>query len=589
MVYKNEHIISASSQWGILNTLFLLFLPVVFVYSQNLSYKQFTIEDGLPSNQIYDIHQDQDGFIWFATENGLSRYNGEDFINYTLFDGLPDTEIIGFFQDSKNRLWFRSLNGKIGFYKNGVFHNEDNTHFLKDAFLKNTIRNIAEDGLGNLYFSYHKLMIKITPQNELIKFEAPIHNKGMVVDKKGQIYIAREIIDDSLSLIKIPEMILTPLNTINLDNQNKYKLFYSKIIDFSKIHPLSQSLKKSFKANKNDFVLQKDSVYWFSSPTTPLQILEKNEEGALELIYSVDKLSLTKGIIDREKYIWYGSHGKGVFRFDKSNTKVYRLGDHLKGESLSSLYIDKFTKKIYCGTSNGILNVISKDNIQTINVEHQLKANPRIRDIEKDKFNKIWLVCDLFMLAYDHKSLQPDSLITANIHMGAPKDITFDETNNQLLIANNSWTYAYDYQPNQVENMKILHHKRSTFVHIDIEGQLWSGTSKGLFYFPKNADSKEYRSIEDIDEPISCINHVGNTVIAGTKGKGLILVNGDSIRRITSDLGLPSNLIRSIYVAEDESVWVATNQGLCKIQDIHQSNLSIRVINEPYVLKGFLS
>ena len=106
----------------------------------------------------------------------------------------------------------------------------------------------------------------------------------------------------------------------------------------------------------------------------------------------------------------------------------------MKGESLSSLYIDKFTKKIYCGTSNGILNVISKDTIQTINVEHHLKANPRIRDIEKDKFNRVWLVCDLFMLAYDSKSLQPDSLITTNIFMGAPKDITFDETNNQLFI-----------------------------------------------------------------------------------------------------------------------------------------------------------
>ena len=579
MVHKKEYIIlDYYRRWVILTLLFLLFLPVVFVYAQDLSYRQFTIEDGLPSNQIYDVHQDPDGFIWFATENGLSRYNGEEFINYTLFDGLPDTEIVGFFQDSKNRLWFRSLNGKLGFYKNGIFHNEDNTHFLKDAFLQNTIRNIVEDGLGNVYFSYYRLILKLTPQNELIKIDAPAHT-GIVVDKKGQIYIAQKNPKDSLNFIKIPEMTLASLKSLDLDNKNKYNLFHSKLTDFSKVHPVSLSFRRSFQPNKNVFILQKENAYWVSSPLAPLQILEANEKEFLEVTNSIDKLSITRGIVDQEKYVWYGSLGKGVFRFDKSNALFYRLGEHFEGELLSSLFIDKDNKQIYCGTSDGILNIIANDTIQSKKIEYPSTGTIRIRDIEKDKFGRIWLVCDLFILVYDATTLQFENPFKVNESIAAPKDIMFDTITNQLFIANNICTFKYDYPSHQIINEKLLLRKRSTCIHIDAKGQLWSGTSKGLYYFPKHSDYNKSISI-DVDDPISCINHLGNTIIAGTKGKGLIVINGDSIRRITTDLGLPSNLIRSIYVAEDESIWVATNEGLCKMQDIHQSNLSIRVINE---------
>ncbi len=577
MIYKNEHI--RYFRWIRINILSLLFLPTALVYSQDLSYRQFTIEDGLPSNQIYALHQDQNRFIWFATENGLSRYNGAAFVNYTLFDGLPDTEIIDFYEDSKNRLWFCTLNGKLGYYKDGFFYNENNTDFLKDAYLNNSIRNVIEDDLGNIYFSCDKLIIKINHQNKLTKLNAPVHSKGMVKDKEGQIYVVKKNKNDSLYLMKIPEMELTPLKSINFDNKNKYKLFYSKTTNFSKVHPVSDSFNKSFRPSSNDFVLKKDNTYWLSSPLRSLQILEANEQGLFEPAYNSDKLLLTRGIIDREKYIWYGSLGQGVFRFDKSNAMVYRLGEHLEGELLTSLYIDKSRNRIYCGTSDGVLNVISKDSIQSINLGTQYDGNIRIRDIEKDNFDRIWLTCDRFVLAYNSKSLQPDNIVNINTPLNAPKDITFDKTSNQFFLANSLQTFKYDYNQHQLRNRKELLHKRSTYVHIDSDKQLWVGTSKGLFYFSKDTIDNDYVSL-GIDDPISSINHVGKTIIVGTKGKGILLINNDSIRRITSNLGLPTNLIRSIYVAEDESVWIATNQGLCKIQDIHQPNLDIRVINK---------
>jgi len=555
-----------------------LFLSVSWVIAQDLSYRQYTIEDGLPSNQIYDIHQDQKGFIWFATENGLSRYNGAKFINYTLSDGLPDTEIISFFEDSKNRLWFSSFNGQLGFYKDGIFHNPKNTEFLREGYLNNSILNTIEDQDGNIYFSYDKLIIRINAQNELTKIKT-IHHSDFVMDIHGQVYIhPTNKSDKGYELIKIPQLESVPFHSTKFDIENKYKLFYSKAINFPSVHPVSANFKKQYRSKRNQLVLKKDNAYWLSSPTSPLQILTINEDGFLDIRYRLDNLNLAKGIIDREKNIWYGSLGKGAFRFDKSNAKAYRLGEHLEGELLSSLFIDKTNNQIYCGTSDGVLNVISDKEIRRIKIGVQDKGNPRIRDIEKDNLDRLWLTYEAFILAYDVKTLEPDDIVTIKTNFGAPKDVAIDQINNQIVIANNRETLKFRYDEEELSSRMLLNDKRSTYVHIDDNQQIWSGTTKGLFNYPINGSDIHVKNIGD--DPISCINHLGKTILAGTKGKGLLIINGDSITNISTKQGLPSNLIRSIQVFDDQSVWASTDQGLCKINNLPNPNFSIQVINE---------
>jgi len=562
---KIENLVLKSSREWIISFICLL-VSISCVVAQDLSFRQYTIKDGLPSNQIYDIHQDQKGFIWFATENGLSRFNGAEFINYTLSDGLPDTEIIRFFEDSKQRLWFCSFNGKLGFYKDGVFHNPENTEFLRTGVLNNTILNAIEDKEGNIYFSYDKLIIHINAHNELKKINA-IHHSDFVIDVQGQVYIHPQTkMETNPYLVKIPQLDSVSFNSVTFDIENKYKLVYLNAIDFASVHPISPDFQKEYRA------------LWFSTPTSPLRILEANENGLLEIKYKLENLNLAKGIIDRENCIWYGSLGKGAFRFDQSNTKVYRLGEHLEGELLSSLFIDKNKNQIYCGTSDGVLNVISGNDIQKVRIHTQGQGHPRIRDIEKDNFNRLWLTCDAFLLVYDAKSLQPNDIINRKINLGAPKDVVIDQENNHVYIGTNHWTLQYKYDEQKLSSRTRLVNSRSTCVHIDDDQQIWSGTTNGLIYYPINDNGNNVKSVGE--DPISCVNNFGKTILAGTKGKGLFIINGDSITNISTKQGLPSNLIRSIQVFDDQNIWVSTNEGLCKIENLNQPDLSIQVINE---------
>ena len=61
--------------------------------AQELHYDQYTTDDGLPSNTIYEIVQDSNGLLWMGTENGLVSYDGVTFERFT-DSRLKDNDII---------------------------------------------------------------------------------------------------------------------------------------------------------------------------------------------------------------------------------------------------------------------------------------------------------------------------------------------------------------------------------------------------------------------------------------------------------------------------------------------------------------
>src|SRR3954463_7666454 len=94
-----------------MHKLFILSFLLVFALKSSAqelqpAYKHFTTDDGLPSSETYRVLQDRKGFIWIATDKGVSRYDGYSFQNFTIQDGLPDNSVLNLFEDSKGRIWF---------------------------------------------------------------------------------------------------------------------------------------------------------------------------------------------------------------------------------------------------------------------------------------------------------------------------------------------------------------------------------------------------------------------------------------------------------------------------------------------------
>ncbi|UCD43685.1 MAG: hypothetical protein JSV69_09190, partial [Chloroflexota bacterium] len=85
----------------------------------NPRFEHFSIPEGLPSSSIRTITQDSIGFLWIATLNGLSRFDGYQFTNYQIDPG--NTEILSFveintvYTDRQGDLWVGSSQG-LSFY-----------------------------------------------------------------------------------------------------------------------------------------------------------------------------------------------------------------------------------------------------------------------------------------------------------------------------------------------------------------------------------------------------------------------------------------------------------------------------------------
>ena len=100
--------------------LFLIFVTLLG-YAQDFNYKLYTVDDGLPSNDIYDIVEDTNGYIWFATEYGVCRFDGYEFKRYSIDEGLPELSSIKLFIDRNNILWVSTLSGHLAYFKNDSF------------------------------------------------------------------------------------------------------------------------------------------------------------------------------------------------------------------------------------------------------------------------------------------------------------------------------------------------------------------------------------------------------------------------------------------------------------------------------------
>lgn len=131
----------------------LFFLPF-HLNAQIPFFRHYTVADGLTHSTVYYVMQDAKGYIWFCTEAGVNRFDGRRFETFTTADGLADNENFKCYEDRKGRIWFLSYNGKLSYFNNGRFINDDRDTTLKYPILQGKfLRDIIEDKSGRIWFS----------------------------------------------------------------------------------------------------------------------------------------------------------------------------------------------------------------------------------------------------------------------------------------------------------------------------------------------------------------------------------------------------------------------------------------------------
>ncbi|AXY74106.1 hybrid sensor histidine kinase/response regulator [Paraflavitalea soli] len=167
--------------------LLLLSLIAVAGYSQpkHINFTSITVRDGLLSNSIFAIAKDSHGLMWFATTDGLNKYDGT---NFTVYRNIPDdstslraNEILALHEDKAGNLWIGTGGGGMSLYnrqKNTFGHiTFNNTGLTANAVIK----SICSDYRGKLWIApYASLYVMDTASRSVSEVFLPDANGNPV-------------------------------------------------------------------------------------------------------------------------------------------------------------------------------------------------------------------------------------------------------------------------------------------------------------------------------------------------------------------------------------------------------------------------
>jgi hypothetical protein len=102
-------------KWIICGLMILFGGPTLL--AQNWYHAHLTKSDGLPSNEIFNIYQDERGYIWIASEEGLTKYDGIHFKNYST-PHMSSKSGSYIKQDGQGRIWYGNFDGQLFYVEN---------------------------------------------------------------------------------------------------------------------------------------------------------------------------------------------------------------------------------------------------------------------------------------------------------------------------------------------------------------------------------------------------------------------------------------------------------------------------------------
>lgn len=125
------------------------------IYKYNgYAYRKYKDKNGLASNNLLCGFKDREGNFWFGTYGyGVSKFTSEAFTSYSSKDSLPGDYVSCIFQDSKKNMWLGVKNFGVVKFQNGKMINfKIDVKNLKNSLKDNDVQAIAEDKAGNIYF-----------------------------------------------------------------------------------------------------------------------------------------------------------------------------------------------------------------------------------------------------------------------------------------------------------------------------------------------------------------------------------------------------------------------------------------------------
>jgi ligand-binding sensor domain-containing protein len=612
--------------WMVLRMMALLLFSSSCIFAQfnefsnQIYFKHFTTDHGLSEASVNCILKDSNGFLWFGTEDGLNRFNGNQFKVFANKEGdstsISDNTILSL-AETENGIWV-GTSDNLNYYDRHLekfrsYNLKGQEYYICSEIKLDAATNrlwIAADQAGLCYIDSIEGQVKKYHHKDL---QDVILSKVAIADNK--LYLGT--INAGL---KILDLKTDSIQTIGLHkdaNGNKFDLPIRALLldgDYVWIATVGDGIKKlnrytlqieSFEIKNGK--LSDDKVWalakqangnlWVGTDGGGVTLLNtKNEHIQVYQNSDYDPRTISANTIrsiyvDNDDHVWLGTYNGGVNYYSDFGINFLLFKRDLeKPHTLSHSAIKSFLETpdgtLWIGTDGGGLNYMKDQSFYPFKFPSNVIDPKVINCMHGDKQGGIWLGTyqdGAYYIGADKKVKQfrHDPNDSTSISSTVVWGIVEDRDGN-IYMATDNGLNKFDKQTKTFFNHRnkpigapdnLYTNNEMIAMFLDSKQRLWMGLFGELqCYELKTKKLTDYYTIEN--DPTSLPNNIIMSIYEDKKGKiwfgsyglGLVTINEATKKFdiIDDKKGIPNNLIFAIQGDEKNNLWLSTNKGLIK-------------------------
>jgi signal transduction histidine kinase/ligand-binding sensor domain-containing protein len=472
----------------------------------------WSADEGLPQNVVRGIAQTPDGYLWIATLDGIARFDGLrfDIFNKSNTPGINTNRFSGMYAAPDGDLWLSLEGNGLTRYHLGTFHTFD---IAAGAFAGDDAGRIWILSQGSIY-EWNKLSGRFT------KFHVPKPNLSYRAFRWGQ----------------------AGFWAVDKDQLNCF--IRGKFVNYSL-----------------PFGVKAESIWGVYIDQSGAAWLETMDGRHAHLIAGEPPHSLlssstpvSETFVDHEGHSWKFRIGRRLTRYIE-----YFASGHIKELSFSEIYEDR-EKNLWLGTEGDGIFQLERQSIQGFTKEQGL-VDRNVYPIFQDHSGAVWIGAWISGLSRFINGTFTNYTTANGLSNGLATAI-WEDRNNQIWVGTRGGLAIFKGGRFQKPaGLSVLDTKIVQAIYQDLHGVLWFGTTNGFFAY-ENGNLQRFNVQDGLatDDVRSIIQNKQGDLWIGGYG-GLTQFHDGKFRHWTEHDGLPSNSVRSLFEDSAGTLWIGTYDG----------------------------
>ncbi len=561
----------------------ILFLHLASLFSQTPSYYHYTTADGLASSTVYSIIQDREGYIWFATINGMSRFDGKKFTTFRTNQGLNSNSIISLAEGINGELYIGNYEKGVNVLKNGRIENYCDKIGGKSFATSYLLLDPTEKDEQKIFaYRAHGFINSISNRNTRLITHS-INTYPIQINKLTSLNSNEIIALSATGLYSFKKTRLTKIPIDGLPDTDVFCLAESNdgsyvigtrgmIYQINKDHVIKQYSINI--AGNNDvcaILIDNQNNIWFSIMNKGFYYIQHGSDSIINIGIKtgLQNTLINNYLEDNEGNIWVSTYGKGVLCLNNLYLTSYNENDGMSSNSVYSIMMER-SGKLFIGTFNG-LNVLEKGRFDIIDGISKKATTEIINSITKDE-NELYIggtfgLNDVTKKTYKGIKL---NLFDWPTFCKTSGGLYLSGGTGNLILVQRSLKYRLPTSSRfHIFGDSTMINRIHTIFEDNIKN-VWIGTSLGICRItlktdaPKSWDKKFFPTDPVLNSRINSIiqDDKNNVWFAGEKGIASYSLDESKVKSFTTINGYDLSSSTSMVMDNNNRIWIGNMKGL---------------------------